>query len=105
MAKNQANAKNQNKPTNQYNSISELDTKQKSDIAVWLYEFYRDYYVQNHAVPSEPDQHDAIIRKLIQKMKQAKIRIPDKQIQIYYNSKQSPLLKRLKKEFPELAEL
>ena len=104
MAKNQANAKNQNKSTNQYNSISELDTKQKSDIAVWLYEFYRDYYVQNHAVPAESDQHDAIIRKLIQKVKQAKIRIPDKQIQIYYNSKQSHLLKRLAKEFSELSE-
>ena len=101
MAKNQANAKNQNKPANQYNSISELDTKQKSDIAVWLYEFYRDYYVQNHAVPTEQNQHDALIKKLILKVKQAKIRIPDKQIQVYYNSKQSPLLKRLKKEFQE----
>ena len=102
MAKNQAKCKNQ--PTNQYNSISELDTKQKSDIAVWLYEIYREYYVQNHAIPSEPEQHDALIRKLIQKVKQAKIRIPDKQIQIYYNSKLSPTLKRLKKEFSELAE-
>ena len=101
MAKNQANGKNQ--PTNQYNSIAELDTKQKSDIAVWLYEIYRDYYVQNQAIPSELEQHDALIRKLIQKVKQAKIRIPNKQIQIYYNSKQSPLLKRLKKEFPELS--
>ena len=102
MAKNQV--KQENQPKNQYNSISELDTKQKSDIAVWLYEFYRDYYVQNHAVPTKPNQHDAIIKKLIQKVKQAKIRIPDKQIQIYYNSKQSHLLKRLEKEFPELAE-
>ena len=102
MAKNQVKPTNQ--PKNQYNSISELDTKQKSDIAVWLYEFYRDYYVQNHAVPTKPNQHDAIIKKLIQKVKQAKIRIPDKQIQIYYNSKQSHLLKRLEKEFPELAE-
>jgi len=96
-------AKNQAKPTNQYNSFSELDSKQKSDIAVWLYEIYRDYYVQNHAVPAEPNQHDALISKLIQKVKQAKIRIPDKQIQIYYNSKQSHLLKRLAKEFPELS--
>jgi len=101
MAKNREKDKNQ--PTNQYNSISELDTKQKSDIAVWLYEIYREYYVQNHAIPTETDQHDALIRKLIQKVKQAKIRIPDKQIQLYYNSKQSPLLKRLKKEFPEIS--
>ena len=76
MAKNQV--KQANQPKNQYNSISELDTKQKSDIAV----------------PTESDQHDTIIRTLI----------PDKQIQIYYNSKQSHLLKRLEKEFPELAE-
>ena len=40
MAKNQV--KQANQPKNQYNSISELDTKQKSDIAVWLYEIYRD---------------------------------------------------------------
>ena len=97
-------AKNQVKPTNQYNSISELDTKQKSDIAVWLYEIYHDYYVQNHAVPAEPDQHEEVVKKLIQRVKQAKIRIPDKQIQIYYNSKQSHLLKRLAKEFSELSE-
>ena len=102
MAKNQAKGKNQ--PTNQYHSISELDTKQKSDIANWLYELYREYYVQNQAIPTEPDQHDVLIKKLIQKVKQAKIHIPDKQIQIYYNSKLSPTLKRLKKEFPELNE-
>ena len=99
MAKNQAKCKNQ--PTNQYNSISELDTKQKSDIAVWLYEIYREYYVENHVIPTTPNQHDVLVKKLIQKVKQAKIRIPDKQIQHYYNSKQSPTLKRLKKEFPE----
>ena len=101
MAKNQAKGKNQ--PTNQYHSMSELDTKQKSDIAIWLYEIYRDYYVQNQAIPTEPEQHDVLIKKLIQKVKRAKIHIPDKQIQIYYNSKLSPTLKRLKKEFPELS--
>ncbi|MBR7084022.1 MAG: hypothetical protein IKI37_02430 [Oscillospiraceae bacterium] len=95
--------KNQAKPANQYRSMSELDSKQKSDIAVWLYEIYHDYYIQHHAVPAEPEQHDEVIKKLIQKVKQAKIHIPDKQIQIYYNSKQAHLLKRLMKEFPELS--
>ncbi|MBR0141330.1 MAG: hypothetical protein IJM19_03685 [Ruminococcus sp.] len=94
---------NQPNQKNKFTSISQMSVKQKSDIATWLYEIYRDFYVQNHSIPTEQSQHDELIEKLIQRVKQAKIRIPDKQIQLYYNSKQPPLLKRLKKEFPELS--
>ena len=97
------NTNNQPKNKNRFNSISEMSVKQKSDIATWLYEIYRDFYVKNRTIPTEQSQHDELIEKLILRIKQAKIRIPDKQIQVYYNSKQSPLLKRLKKEFPELS--
>ena len=98
------NTNNQPKNKNRFNSISEMNVKQKSDIATWLYEIYRDFYVKNRTIPTEQSQHDELIKKLIDRIKQAKIRIPDKQIQVYYNSKQPPLLKRLKKEFPELSE-
>ena len=67
------------------------------------YEIYRDFYVQNQTIPTEQSQHDELIKKLIDRIKEAKIRIPDKQIQVYYNSKQPPLFKRLKKEFSELS--
>ena len=97
------NTNNQPKNKNRFNSISEMSVKQKSDIATWLYEIYRDFYVKNRTIPTEQSQHDELIEKLILRIKQAKIRIPDKQIQVYYNSKQPPLLKRLKKEFPELS--
>ena len=97
------NINNQPKNKNRFNSISEMSVKQKSDIATWLYEIYRDFYVKNRTIPTEHSQHDELIEKLILRIKQAKIRIPDKQIQVYYNSKQPPLLKRLKKEFPELS--
>ena len=98
--------KNTGKQPNQkskFTSISQMSVKQKSDIATWLYEIYRDFYVKNRTIPTEQSQHDELIKKLIDRIKQAKIRIPDKQIQVYYNSKQPPLLKRLKKEFPELS--
>ena len=100
---NKMDKNNQPNQKNKFTSISQMSVKQKSDIAAWLYEIYRDFYVQNRTIPTEQSQHDELIKKLIDRIKQAKIRIPDKQIQVYYNSKQPPLLKRLKKEFPELS--
>ena len=37
------NTNNQPKNKNRFNSISEMSVKQKSDIATWLYEIYRDF--------------------------------------------------------------
>ena len=84
--------------------FADLAPAQKGNMAKWLYEIYRDYYVENKALPIELEQHEIIIRRLAHKIKQDNIIIPDKQIQLYYNSKQNGLIKRLKKEFAELGE-
>lgn len=92
------------KPVTKVNCFAELAPEQKGSIATWLYEIYRDYYVENKALPIEPEQHEIIIRQLANKFKQNNIIIPDKQIQVYCNSKQNSIIKRLKKEFIELSE-
>ncbi len=114
MANNNKNLSNANKakrgnskklkPLTKVNCFADLEPTQKGNMATWLYEIYRDYYVENKALPIEPEQHEAIIRRFTNKVKQDNIIIPDKQIQLYYNSKQNSLIKRLKKEFTELGE-
>ncbi len=92
------------KPVTKVTCFADLESAQKGNIATYLYEVYRDYYVENKALPIEPEQHEIIIRRLVSKIKQDNIIISDKQIQLYYNSKQNSLIKRLKKEFTELGE-
>lgn len=92
------------KPITKVTCFAELALEQKGNMATWLYEVYHDYYVKNKALPVEPEQHETIIRRFADKVKQNNIIIPDKQIQLYYNSKQNSLIKRLKKEFTELGE-
>lgn len=92
------------KPVTKVTCFADLAPEQKGNMATWLYEVYHDYYVENKALPIEPEQHEAIIRRFANKVKQDNIIIPDKQIQLYYNNKQNSLIKRLKKEFTELGE-
>ncbi|MDE5557109.1 MAG: hypothetical protein K2J32_05360 [Ruminococcus sp.] len=92
------------KPVTKVTCFADLSPAQKGNMATWLYEVYRDYYVENKALPIEPEQHETIIRQLTNKIKQDNIIIPDKQIQLYYNSKQNSIIKRLRKEFTELGE-
>lgn len=92
------------KPVTKVICFADLEPTQKGNMATWLYEIYRDYYVENKALLIEPEQHEAIIRRFANKVKQDNIIIPDKQIQLYYNNKQNGLIKRLKKEFIELGE-
>lgn len=114
MANNNKNLSNANKakrgnskklkPLTKVTCFADLASAQKGSMATWLYEIYRDYYVENKVLPIEPEQHEAIIRRFANKVKQDNIIIPDKQIQLYYNSKQNGLIKKLKKEFTELGE-
>lgn len=83
-------------------SFSELSVEQKGSIATWLYEVYRDCYMETESLPVELEQHEDIIKRFAMKLKENRIEIPDKQIQLYYNSKQNSMMKRLKKEFPDL---
>lgn len=92
------------KPVTRVTCFTDLEPTQKGNMATWLYEIYRDYYVENKALPIKPEHHEAIIRRFADRVKQDNIIIPDKQIQLYYNSKQNSLVKRLKKEFTELGE-
>ncbi|MCQ2409955.1 MAG: hypothetical protein MJ068_05375, partial [Clostridia bacterium] len=88
-----ANEKNKNnnntKPSapKKYNAISELDAKQKNDIAAWAYEIYCDFCKANGEIPSEPEQVAEIAGKLSRKMSAGKILMPEKPVQVYVNSK------------------
>lgn len=92
------------KPVTKVTCFVDLSSAQKGNMTTWLYEVYHDYYVENKALPIEPEQHETIIKQLANKVKQDNVIIPDKQIQLYYNSKQNGLIKRLKREFTELEE-
>ena len=92
------------KPITKVTCFADLSPAQKGNMATWLYEVYRDYYVENKALPIESEQHETIIRRLANKIKQDNIIIPNKQVKLYYNSKQNGIIKRLRKEFTELGE-
>lgn len=96
-------AKNQKKKEVKINSFSELDSKQKSDLAEWLYELYRESYVKNGIIPDDIEMQ-VIIQKMIIKIRQAGIMIADKSVRTYCTSKQMKLQKRLQKEFPDNSE-
>lgn len=83
-------------------SFSELSAEQKGNITVWLYEIYRACYIDKKSLPAETEQHEEIINRFAVKIKENRIDIPDKQIRLYYNSKQNSMMKRLKKEFPDI---
>lgn len=85
-------------------SVSELSAEQKCNMAVWLYEIYHAWYVEKKTLPAETEQHEEIVKRFSEKIKENRIEILDKQIQLYYNSKQNSMMKRLKKEFPDLQE-
>lgn len=83
-------------------SFSELSAEQKGSIAVWLYEIYRACYIDTKSLPVEQEQHEEIINRFVAKIKENSIDIPDKQVRLYYNSKQNSMIKRLKKQFPDI---
>lgn len=87
-----ANEKNKNNNTKpvapkKYNAISDLDEKQKNDVAAWAYEIYCDFCKANGGVPSEPEQVAEIAGRLGKKMLAGKILMPEKPVQVYVNSK------------------
>ena len=96
-------AKNQKKTEVKINSFSELDSRQKSDLAEWLYELYRESYVKSGLIPDDVEMQ-VIIQKMIIKIRQAGIMIADKPVRTYCTSKQMKLQKRLQKEFPDNSE-
>ena len=84
-----------------YNAVSELDVKQKNDLAAWAYEIYSDCYKECNATPTEPEQIADIVSRLGQKLKDKKMAIAEKALQVYVNSKLASFQKRIEKELAQ----
>lgn len=80
--------------------FSALKESQKTKIAEWEYEAYKECYLKYKKVP---DKHrlDEILLSVFEKIEAAEIWIPEDEIYKHYQSRHSKLLKRLKKEFSD----
>lgn len=80
--------------------FSALKESQKTKIAEWEYEAYKDCYLKYKKVPDKR-RVDEILISVFEKIEAAEIWIPEDEIYKHYQSRHSKLLKRLKKEFSE----
>ncbi len=78
--------------------FSALKESQKTKIAEWEYEAYKDSYLKYKKVPDK-QREDEILFSVIDQIEAAEIWIPEDEIYKHYQSRHSKLLKRLKKEF------
>ena len=78
--------------------FSALKESQKTKIAEWEYEAYKDCYLKYKKVPDKL-RVDEILLSVFEKIGTAEIWIPEDEIYKNYQSRHSKLLKRLKKEF------
>lgn len=84
-----------------YNAVSELNAKQKNDLAAWAYEIYSACYKSCNGAPTEPEQIAEIVSRLGQKMNDKKMGIAEKPLQVYVNSKLASFQKRIEKELAQ----
>jgi len=82
-------------------AVSELDARQKNDLAAWAYEVYSDFYKSNSGVPAEPEQVSEIVSRLSQKLTDKKMAVAEKPLQVYVNSKLASFQKRIEKELAQ----
>lgn len=80
--------------------FSALKESQKTKIAEWEYEAYKECYLKSKKIPDKR-REDEILFLVTEKIESAEIWIPEDEIYKHYQSRHSTLLKRLKKEFPE----
>lgn len=80
--------------------FSALKESQKTKIAEWEYEAYKDCYLKYKKVPDKR-RVDEILFSVFERIGVAEIWIPEDEIYKHYQSRYSKLLKRLKKEFSE----
>ena len=80
--------------------FSALKESQKTKIAEWEYEAYKDCYLKYKKVPDKR-REDEILFSVFEKIEAAEIWIPEDEIYKHYQSRHSKLLKRLKKEFSD----
>lgn len=80
--------------------FSALKEFQKTKIAEWEYEAYKDSYLKYKKVPDKR-RVDEILLSVYEKIEAAEIWILEDEIFKHYQSRHSKLLNRLKKEFSE----
>ena len=80
--------------------FSALKESQKTKIAEWEYEAYKDCYLKYKKVPDK-QREDEILFSVIDQIEAAEIWIPEDKITKHYQGRHNKLLKRLKKEFTE----
>ena len=78
--------------------FSALKESQKTKIAEWFYEAYRKAYIECGKIPSKRE-NAMILEYVFQKIDEAGIWIPNREIYAYYNRRKRKLQKRLEKEF------
>ena len=78
--------------------FSALKESQKTKIAEWFYEAYRKAYIECGKIPSKRE-NAMILQYVFQKIDEAGIWIPNREVYAYYNRRKSRLQKRLEKEF------
>ena len=78
--------------------FSALKESQKTKIAEWFYEAYRKAYIKCGKIPSKRE-NTMILEYVFQKIDEAGIWIPNREVYAYYNRRKSRLQKRLEKEF------
>ena len=80
--------------------FSALKESQKTKIAEWEYEVYKDCYLKYKKVPDKR-KVDEILFSVFERIEAAEIWIPEDEIYKHYQGRRNKLLKRLKKEFLE----
>ena len=76
---------------------SDLKVNQKERIYQWMYDAYRDTWLEKGTYPSTEEDY-RIIEVVLERIENAGIWIPDEEIIKYYRSKKKDLHKRLAKE-------
>ncbi len=77
--------------------FSGLKENQKMKIAGWFYEGFRQYYLSSGRFPNQ-QRDEKILSYVFDKIMEAQIWIPDREIYNYYRRRKKKLQKRLEKE-------
>ena len=80
--------------------FSALKESQKTKVAEWEYEAYKDCYLKYKKIPNKR-REDEVLFSVFEKIEAAEIWIPEDEIYKHYQGRYNKLLKRLKKEFTE----
>lgn len=77
--------------------FSDLRERQKTKIAEWFYEGFRQCYLDSGRFPNQQGD-EKILSCVFDKIGEAQIWIPDREIYSYYRRRKKKLQKRLEKE-------